>query len=223
MKRVPKFVWLLLVIPLLGLSACGAKKPVATPTVDTAAVYTQIASTALALQTQTVLAMPTSTNTPQASPTPEISNTPEATHTPLISDTPSAGTSTATPKATNAPKATSQAGCDNMAFVSDVTIPDGYEASPGEYLTKTWRLKNLGPCKWNEGYKLVYGYGGEKTNWNKSGPGGVSGVINPGETADITITMQAPTEKGEYGAFYRMRSDKGVFFGPYVYIFIRVP
>jgi hypothetical protein len=103
-----------------------------------------------------------------------------------------------------------------------VTIPDGYVAAPSEYLHKTWRIKNLGPCKWNEGYRLVFGYGGEKTDWNTTSPVGLSNDVLPGETVEITVTLKAPAESGEYGAFFRMQNDKGVFFGTYVSIYIKV-
>ena len=42
-------------------------------------------------------------------------------------------------------------GCDNSAYVSDVTIPDGTEVAPGEAFTKTWALVNTGNCTWNGG------------------------------------------------------------------------
>ena len=104
MKRLTKISWLLIALTLLGLSACGGGSAAATPTVDTALIFTQIASTALALQTQTVLAMPTATSTPQ------ISATPQKTNTPLITDTPLPGTvsASATPLPLNTPLATSQ-------------------------------------------------------------------------------------------------------------------
>jgi hypothetical protein len=110
-----------------------------------------------------------------------------------------------------------------MAYVSDVTIPDGYPAAVNEYLHKTWKIKNLGPCKWNTGYHLVFAYGGEKTNWKTSSPGGVGGEVLPGETIDITIDLNTPSVSGEYGAFFRMQNDKGVFFGAPVTIYIKVP
>jgi hypothetical protein len=217
MKGFSKIAWLLCSLPLLALSACGGGKPAATPTVDTALVFTQIASTALAYQTQTMQAIPTNTSAPQASPTPE------ATHTPLITDTPQAGTPTVMPQATKASNPTLQASCDNMAYVADVTIPDGYQAAPGEYMQKTWKVKNLGPCKWTTGYKIVFGYGGDKTDWKNSSPGYVPNEVPSGQSVDLTVTLKAPTEKGEYGAYFRMVNDKGVPFGPWITIYIRVP
>jgi hypothetical protein len=217
MKGFRRITWLLCVIPLLLLAACSGEKPTATPTVDTAPVLTQIAQTALAYQTQTMQAQPTATNTPLP-PT-----TPEATHTPLITDTPQPDAASATPQASNTPKATLSASCDNMAYVADVTIPDGYQAAPGEYMQKTWKVKNLGPCKWTTGYKIVFGYGGDKTEWKSSSPGYVPNEVASGQTVDLTVSLKAPTTKGEYGAYFRMVNDKGVPFGPWITIYIRVP
>ena len=208
MKRLTKISWLLIALTLLGLSACGGGKAAATPTVDTAPIFTQIASTALALQTQTVLAMPTSTSTPQ------ISATPQKTNTPLITDTPLPGTvsASATPLPLNTPLATSQTSCDNMKYIADVTIPDGYVAAPGEVMKKTWTVQNLGPCTWTENYKLIFGWGGQGTNWNTTQPVNLSKVVAQGENIDITVSLSAPSASGEYVAVFKLQNDKGFNF-----------
>ena len=215
MKHLTKIYGLLIAFSLFALSACGGG-PAATATVDTAPIYTQIASTALALQTQTVLARPTATNTP------EVASTLEATNTPLVTDTPQPGTPSVTALATKKPQATSQASCDNMQGIADVTIPDGYVAAPGELLLKTWTVKNLGPCTWNEDYDLAFGYGGDGTDWNETKPVNLTSKVLPGETVDITVSLEAPKMKGAYGAYFRMRNDKGLFFGNYIWISIQV-
>jgi hypothetical protein len=181
------------------------------PTVDTAPIYTQIASTARALQTQTALAMPTDTVTPQASPTSE------ATNTPLFTDTPLPGTPSATPKVT------SQASCDNMEYVSDVNYPDGYAATPGEVMDKTWRVMNAGPCTWNLNYRLVWGWGGDGTDWQNARVN-VYKIVPPGESIELTLSLKAPTLHGEYSAFFVLQNDKGINFPPgqVVSFFIKV-
>ena len=208
MKRLTKISWLLIALTLLGLSACGGGRAAATPTVDTALIFTQIASTALALQTQTVLAMPTATSTPQISPTPQKTNTP------LITDTPLPGTvsASATPLPLNTPLATSQTSCDNMKYIADVTIPDGYVAAPGEVMKKTWTVQNLGPCTWTQNYKLIFGWGGQGTNWNTTQPVNLSKVVAQGENIDITVSLSAPSASGEYVAVFKLQNDKGFNF-----------
>jgi hypothetical protein len=213
---------LLIALSLLGMSAC-AGGAAGTATVDTAPIYTQIASTALALQTQTVLARPSPTNTPVVSPTLEASATHQTSDTAAANtDTPQPGAPTSTLVSLKTPLATSQAACDNMEFVTDVTIQDGYSAAPGELMLKTWRVKNLGPCVWDQDYALAFGYGGDGTNWSETQPVNLTSVVNPGETVDITVSLEAPSKTGEYGAFFRLRNDKGFYFGPYIYISIKV-
>jgi len=208
MKRLTKIYWLVIAFTVLGLSACGGGAAVAKPTVDSAPVFTQIASTALALQTQTIIAMPTATSTPQVSPTPQTTNTP------LITDTPLPGTASATPLASNTPLATNQKSCDNMAYVADVTIPDGYVAARGESMTKTWTLKNLGPCTWNQDYKLIFGWGGQGTNWNTTQPVNLSKLVAPGETINVSVDLSAPSASGEYVGVFKLQNDKGINFPP---------
>jgi hypothetical protein len=91
MKRFTKISWLFMAFGLLALSACGGGTPAA-PTVDTAAIFTQVAGTAWAFQTQTAQAVPTATSTPMATPTQEATHTPIIiiTETPLPSSTPTA-------------------------------------------------------------------------------------------------------------------------------------
>ena len=221
MKTLAKLSWLLPAIAMLALTACGGAGPAASPTVDTAPIFTQLASTAMALQTQTVQAAPTSTDTPQASPTPQATNTPLLTNTPGA-NTPLPGTPSATPAALKTALPTSQAACDNMAYVSDVTIPDGYTAAPGEVMDKTWRIKNLGPCTWNQDYVLVFGWGGDGTNWNGTKAVHIGKLVKPGEEYEITISLTAPKTSGSYGAFFRLQNDKGYNFGASLSILIKV-
>ena len=210
MKRLMKISSLLIALALLGLSACSGGGAATTPTVDSISIFTQIASTALALQTQTVLSMPTATSTPQIPPTSNPTNTP------LITDTPLPGTVSAstTPLALTTPLATSQTACDNMAYVADVTIPDGYKAARGESMQKTWTVKNLGPCTWNQDYKLIFGWGGQGTDWNTTKPVNLSKLVAPNETINITVTLNAPNASGEYVGVFKLQNDKGFNFPP---------
>jgi hypothetical protein len=89
MNRTPKIAWPFMALALLFLSACGGVN-LAAPTVDTAFIFTQVASTAWAYQTETVLAVPTATATPTATPTPTATNTPPPTDTPIPTSTPTA-------------------------------------------------------------------------------------------------------------------------------------
>ena len=66
-----------------------------------------------------------------------------------------------------------------MAFVKDVTIPDGTQLSAGEVFTKTWRLQNRGTCTWTPDYMLVYTSGDQM--------GSTTAVRLPGNVGDQLI------------------------------------
>jgi hypothetical protein len=148
-----------------------------------------------AMVTQTMLALtlnaPTQTPPP---PTPiivQVTNTPVPTSTPL-------------------PTATTASYCDWIAFVKDVTVPDGTILRPNEVFTKTWRLKNRGTCTWTSDYMLVYNSGsqmGAKTV--VSFPGNVA----PGQTVDVSIILTAPSTPGSYSGYWMLRNASGAIFG----------
>ena len=206
MRFSTKVAWLLTAVIILAATSCSNGNQAGSSTDATGRIYTQIASTALALQTQTALAIPSVTNTPQPSPTPQASDTPAS------SETPQPGAATATPLVLNTLVPTAQASCDNMEYVDDITYPDGYLAVPGENMVKTWRVKNLGPCTWNKKYALVFGWGGVGTDWNQTRPAYLTEDVLPGNTVDISVGLEAPMVKGEYGAFFVLRNDKGINF-----------
>ncbi len=103
--------------------------------------------------------------------------------------------------------------CDKGAFVGDVTIPDGTVVAPGQAFTKTWRVRNIGSCTWTTSYALVFVMGNAF---------GAAPVINlpptvapvaPGQTADFSINMVAPTVPGHYRSYWRFRNASGAQFG----------
>lgn len=207
MLRLTKLTWFLMAFILFGLAACGK----GTPTNDPSLAITQIWQTVEAAQTQTALA---------ASPTPSITNTPaisptqRATNTPLLTNTPLPGVPSATPFAISTPAGTQSAACDNAIGIADVTYPDGSEVIAGAPFIKTWRVKNLGPCTWDQDYSLIFGWGGVDTNWNTTPPSYFTAIVLPGETLEISVTLRAPTTAGNYAASFRLHNDKGYNFGP---------
>ena len=128
---------------------------------------------------------------------------PPATLTPLPPLTP---TATAI-----VPAPTFQAGgCDRATFVADVTVQDGTIFAPGAVFTKTWRLKNTGPCVWTTAYKLVY-YSGEQM----SAPTTVNLPWGAAfdQTVDISVNMVAPSAPGQYRGFWILTNAQGHYFG----------
>jgi hypothetical protein len=107
----------------------------------------------------------------------------------------------------------------DATWESDVTVPDGTEMSPGESFDKVWRLRNTGDCTWGDGYQLVLVSGAAM-----NGPEAVAVPTTvSGETADISVTLQAPSTPGTYTSEYRMVDAAGQQFGQTIRVVIVVP
>ncbi len=106
--------------------------------------------------------------------------------------------------------------CDRGAFVGDVTIPDGTVVAPGQVFTKTWRIRNIGTCSWSSSYALVFVLGSTfgAAPVTFFSPSTVSVLpVAPGQTADFSLNMVAPTIPGHYRSFWRFQNAGGVQFG----------
>jgi hypothetical protein len=150
--------------------------------------------------TSTALNTPTRTATTGgiASVTP-LGGTAAATSTRATSD--------GTPQATDPPPATVCA--PNLAFVADVTIPDGTVFQPGQAFTKTWRVQNSGNCAWAATDALAYVDGAALATVD-SVP---APAIAPGQVADLSLPMRAPAQAGPYTSRWSMRAADGRTFG----------
>ena len=178
------------------LSACGPEPTPPPPTPDLDAFATQVAATVLAQVSKTAAAYtPPATNTPEATATPQVTSTPEVTASP-----------------------TSPAACDFAKYVSDVTIPDGTQMTPGQKFVKTWQIKNTGTCTWSKSYTLVYGYG-EKMSGQAVA---LTGDVPPGGTTEVSVNLTAPSKAGTYTAAWRMANPKGYPFGDFYTVVITV-
>jgi hypothetical protein len=109
-------------------------------------------------------------------------------------------------------------GVDNSAFVSDVTVPDNSQMNPGQGFVKTWRLKNTGTTNWGTGYSLVFVSGSQM-----NAPSAVAvPATAPGGTADLSVSMIAPSGAGTYQGNWRLRNPAGQLFGVEVWVKIVV-
>ena len=99
---------------------------------------------------------------------------------------------------------------DSAQFIADLTIPDGSIVSPGQSLTKTWRLKNNGMTTWGAGYNLVF------VDGEQMGAPALTMIpaIAPNQTLDISIPLVAPTSDGTHTGYFRLRNPQGTYFGP---------
>lgn len=172
------------------------------------AVYTNAAATVAAQQltlqagipsaTPTILTSPTVTFTPLASPT--LSGAPVS----LSTATLGSGGGVAT--------------CDNSVYISDVTIPDNTAVNPGQAFTKTWRVSNNGTCTWSTAYQIIHISGDGMSG--KATPIGLS--VAPGQSADISVAMTAPTTTGTIQGTWRLQNDKSQPFGTLLTVVIKV-
>lgn len=152
-------------------------------------------ATVQAMVTQTVISM--TQNAPTQTTVPPTATDVPATNTPAPTNTPP-------------PTATVVSYCDWVAFVKDVNIPDGTKLVAGQIFTKTWRLQNRGTCTWTPDYMLVF------TGGNSMGATTavrLPGYVSPGQTVDVSVTLTAPVNRGNYIGYWMLRNPYGVLFG----------
>jgi len=146
------------------------------------------------------------TETPTA--VPATTAPPTATNTATEVVIPVTGEITATPSPTpTAFVPENAADCVNNAkFVSDVTIPDNSNITAGTAFTKTWRIQNAGTCIWWSGYTLEH-----YSENAMSAPASVPlPVTNPGENADISVDLVAPSVAGTYRGNFVVKNPEGL-------------
>ena len=171
------------------LMAMPLLRPNQNDSVDTAA-------TVQAVVTQTVFAMTQNAPVASATSVPATSTPIPATSTPV--------------QPTSTPLPTAVSYCDWVAFVKDVTIPDGTQLAPGEIFTKTWRLQNRGTCTWTPDYMLVYTSGDPMGSTTAVR---LPGNVAPGQTVDLSVTLTAPASAGHHIGYWMLRNPSGALFG----------
>lgn len=150
---------------------------------------------------QAAQATETPTAVPQTATKPPETNTPTEAVIPVTS-------LTTTPSATPTPFVPENAAdcINNAKFVSDVTIPDNSNIIAGTAFTKTWRVQNAGTCIWWSGYTLEH-----YSENAMSAPASVPlPVTNPGENADISVDLVAPSTAGTYRGNFVIKNPEGL-------------
>ncbi|TAH51162.1 MAG: hypothetical protein EYC68_11530 [Chloroflexota bacterium] len=149
----------------------------------------------------------------QASPTPPF----------IIVHVTATPPDTALPSATAPPDVSPTTGAAtcafNAGFVADVTVPDNSQFAAGQAFNKIWRVLNNGNCAWQAGTTLAFAGGSQMSASNAV----AAPALNPGQTADIAISMRAPSAPGTYSGTWRMRAPDGNFFGTPLSVVIIVP
>ncbi len=197
--RVRNVIWLATVLVLV-LTACGPSDAELTPTatpVDVSIIQTQAVQAFSSQLTATALAAPTATFTSTPTSAPLASPT---SATPIVGVT------------------ATQVLCDNSVFVTDVTIPDGTVMTPGQTFTKTWRVQNSGTCTWTATYKIGFGYGNQMGGTATP----IGKTVAPGQQAEISIVLTAPTTAGDYTSVWRLFNDSNTPFGTVLTAVIKV-
>jgi len=203
-------VQIILVLGAVFLASCGAgNAPEATPTLGVSQIQTFAVSTFSSALTMTALVAPTNT--------PAVTQTPLATIPSLPTSTggiPLTGTTPGAPLGGVA----ATASCYGLTFVSDVTIPDNTQMSPGKAFTKTWKVKNAGSCAWDAGFKFQ-NTGGEAMGATAFT---LPAAVPAGQTYDISVPMTAPNKTGTLRGNWRMANATGQAFGDEVFVVIVV-
>jgi hypothetical protein len=203
MNTYAKKIQLMLALVLtIIVSACGASAK-QTPTLDPAAVYTQVAATVQAGIMQTQAAMSSPTVAPTNTPSPTVAITPSITSsslTPIPTLTQYIPSSGSTP-----PSATG----DDLKWIADVSYPDCSVLSPGEEFVKTWKVQNSGTSTWTKDYYLLWtdikNY--DPNNYKKvvvQSEKKLGEEIKPGDQVELDMKIVAPDTNGVYKIFYVM-------------------
>lgn len=202
-----------MIATLLLLAACNVKEATVSPEL----FQTQIAQTAEVAEALTAMVV---TPTSSMTPTLEVTNT--LTSTPTLTPDMSV---TKTPWVTNTRSSGSTTTCDVAAYMNVQTPPDFSTIPPGTEFKVTWTFKNLGPCTWTEDYRIVFSYvsdTGKDGVFTPPSPENFPETTLPGELAEISITLKAPTKADGYQVVFRLQNDKGFNFGPEFWIIFSV-
>ena len=200
MKKPFFFLWVILLT--FTISACGSQvTSIITSQPAASDIYTSVA--------QTVLSQITSAA--KVTPTPRLQET-------AIQNV-DAGQETSIPEPTQVPTPTSTVICDNSAFISDVTYPDGATVAPGEAFIKTWKLQNSGACSWIKNtYVLAYVSGSSMSGSTTP----LKSTVGMWGKTDVSVALVAPQKAGPHTGYWRLKNASGIWFGSSVYVKIVV-
>lgn len=114
---------------------------------------------------------------------------------------------------------TSTPGCTpNLAFVSDVTVPDGTVVAPGAIMDKQWLVQNSGDCNWDAGYRLRL-ISGDALG---ASPEQALFPARAGTQVTLRILFTAPQAAGQYISEWQAFDPNGIAFGESFFIKFQV-
>jgi len=106
---------------------------------------------------------------------------------------------------------TSASCIDSAMFVADLTIPDNSVVVSNTAFTKTWRLKNIGTCTWDNNYLVAYISGTTMSQQPGYWIVQQGQTVAPGQTVDVSVGMTAPVHSGNYASFWGLKKVDGQF------------
>ena len=119
---------------------------------------------------------------------------------------PTATATSAPPTLTPTPSPTCQYA---MAYVRDVTVPDGTRYQPGSTFLKTWEVLNAGTCPWEEGGALTH-VGGDAMG--AAGPVALV-QVEPNERVQVSVELTAPETPGGHVGKWQVCTGAGCYEG----------
>jgi len=190
-------------VTALLITACNF--PGTSPASSTPDLQSVVAATQTALAAQ-------ATEPPVPSPSSVESTATElatetASQTLQPSDTPIPASATPT---SGQPTETQQPDCTDAARFESETVPDKTPFQPGEKFNKIWRLRNVGTCTWNNGYRMVF-FDGDQMGGPDESPLTVN--VHPDELIEIKADLTAPDKVGTYRGNWKLRNAAGELFG----------
>lgn len=135
----------------------------------------------------------------------------DATSTP-IPNTPTVPAAPPTPSPTDT---STPVPCTNdLAFIQDLTVPDGTVLAPGAVVDKQWLVQNSGTCNWDARYRLKL-IGGDAMG---AAPEQALFPAIAGSRPTLRIVFTAPSEPGAYSSEWQAFDPDGIAFGDSIFI-----
>jgi hypothetical protein len=171
---------------------------------------TQTAMVTSETPTGTASMTPLPTFTPFPSGTPQLATPSFIFYTATLGTlTPGTPTATGTQPTATVNPALLASGCNNLAFVRDVTMPSGTVLQKNQGFTKTWKVQNTGTCEWMYQYRLVLLSGdaaGAESDYIRK-------QVAVWSWAEVSVFGTAPQKPGTYTSYWRMADGAGRMFG----------
>ncbi len=96
--------------------------------------------------------------------------------------------------------------CVLVAYLQDITVPDGSVFSPGSTFIKTWRLQNVSNCTLEKDARLVF-LGGDPMGGEEELP--ITIEVVPGQVFNVSIPLAAPGTAGKYKGEWVIKTRDG--------------